>query len=76
MREKSMDQKLQDFLDGDLEPELCEELVAKMKEDPALFHSYCKHAALDAALESLITQPATKRGGQVVELPKLGQSEC
>ncbi len=54
MKGQELDLRVQQFLDGELEEALCAELVSRMKSDHATFELYCQHAALDAAMLTLV----------------------
>ena len=58
MKELEFESKLQSFVDGNLDDEDCQEVVARLKADPEAFKKHCDYAALDAGLHHLIVEAA------------------
>jgi ferric-dicitrate binding protein FerR (iron transport regulator) len=58
MKELEFESKLQSFVDGNLDDEDCQEVVARLKADPEAFKKHCDYAALDAGLHHPIVEAA------------------
>lgn len=63
MTARDQEDLLQQFVEGTLGEEECEQVIALLKDNPQAFESFCQYAELDAGLQYLSSGPARTADG-------------